>query len=267
MPAPSELIERLAPDVAGAIRQRRGLQVRGHRPWPLPDAPWIMGQSWQRLLFAHWAVSPEALRAVVHPRIPIDTFDGQAWIGVTPFTVTGLHFRVVPPLPVVSRFHEINVRTYSTVDGRPGIYFFSLDAASRLAVEAARRVYRVPYFRAAISVDRSGDRVRYESERVQGDGPPAAFRGEYGPVGPVANAVPGTFDHWCTERYCLYTVDDEQRICRGEIHHPPWPLQPASLSVARNSMGAQIGLELTGEPTLHYAARQDVTFWPPAPLD
>jgi uncharacterized protein YqjF (DUF2071 family) len=227
-----------------------------------------MGQTWRHLLFAHWPVDPELLRPRIHPEIPLDTFDGKAWIGVTPFTVTGLHFRIVPPLPVVSRFHEINVRTYATVDGKPGIYFFSLDAASRLAVEGARRAYRVPYFCSRISADREGDgRVRYASQRVQSDGPPAEFRAAYKPTGPPQNALPGTFEHWCTERYCLYTVDAEQRVLRGTIHHPPWPLQPATAAIESNTMGRQIGVDLDGEPTLHYAARQDVTFWPLTPVD
>jgi uncharacterized protein YqjF (DUF2071 family) len=236
------------------------LAERDHRPWPLPRLPWIMGQTWHRLLFAHWPVDPELVRPKVHPSIPLDTWDGQAWISVTPFAVRGLHPRILPPLPWVSAFPELNVRTYATVDGKPGIYFFSLDAGRRIAVEAARRAYRVPYFHADMAVDPDGDETYYRCDRIQG--PPAEFEGTYAPTGPVANAVPGTLDHWLAERYCLYTTDKRGRILRGDIHHPPWPLQPARLEVARNTMARHIGIELEGDPLLHLAMRQDVVFWP-----
>jgi uncharacterized protein YqjF (DUF2071 family) len=254
-------------DVEAALSQRKVLDDTGHRPWPLPNAPWIMGQTWERLLFAHWRVPAERLREVVHPKIPIDTFDGSAWLGVTPFTVTGMHVRGTPPPPGVSSFHEINVRTYTTIHGKPGIYFFSLDAGSRLAVETARRVYRVPYFEARIDVEEEGDRIRYTHGRTQADGPAAGFAAEYEPSGSVYTAAPGSFEHWAAERYCLYTLDDEQRVQRGEIHHPPWPLQAATVEIAHNTMGRQVGIELEGEPTAHFARRQDVVFWPLSPVE
>jgi uncharacterized protein YqjF (DUF2071 family) len=220
-----------------------------------------MGQTWENLLFAHWRVDHAAVRRVVPAKIPIDTFDGSAWLAVTPFHVTGMRARLLPPLPGVARFAEINVRTYTTIDGRPGIYFFSLDTTNRPAVAAARRVYRLPYFRARMRVEEIGERIRYETERASGDGPAAAAALEYGPTGPVSLPVPGTFEHWAAERYCLYTLDDDGRVLRGDIHHPPWPLQPAAATFSRNSMGDQVGLALDGDPVVHFARRQDVLFW------
>jgi hypothetical protein len=120
-----------AADLACAWRQARTLRDTGHRPWPVPDGPWIMGQSWERLLFAHWRIDQARLRRFVPPLIPLDTFDGSAWIGVTPFLVGGLRLRFLPPLPGTARFPEINVRTYATIEERPGIYFFSLDVPER----------------------------------------------------------------------------------------------------------------------------------------
>jgi uncharacterized protein len=248
-------------DLAAAVRQRGTLGERDHRPWPLPDRPWVMGQTWEHLLFAHWRVDEAALRRVVPAPIPLDTFDASAWIGVTPFLLTGMRARLLPPLPGIARFPEINLRTYATVGGRPGIYFFSLDTPSRAAVAAARRVYRLPYFRSRIDVDRDGERVSYRSRRLSGDGRRAEFAARYRAVGAVRNALPGSFEHWATERYCLYTLDDRRRVLRGEIHHPPWPLQRAEAAVTVNTLGGQVGLALEGEPVLHFARRQDTVFW------
>jgi uncharacterized protein YqjF (DUF2071 family) len=254
-------------DIERALSQPRTLREHGHRPFPLPKRPWVMGQTWEDLLFAHWRVDPDALRPVIPPQIPIDTFEGSAWIAVTPFMVTGLRARLTLPLPGTSRFPEVNVRTYTTIGGRPGIWFFSLDTSNRPAVETARRVYRLPYFRSRMDVRHNGERVRFQSERVSADGPPAACEVEYEAVGPVAAAEPGSFEEFACERYCLYTLDDAERVLRGTIHHPPWPLQPAEATFARNTMAEQIGIALEGEPTLHVAARQDVLFWLNRPVE
>jgi uncharacterized protein len=248
--------------LAAPITQARVTRVREHRPWPMPRRPWVMGQTWTDLLFAHWSVTPGTLEAAVPPQLPLDTFEGRAWVGVTPFRVRNLRVRLTLPVPFVSAFPEINVRTYVTVAGKPGIYFFSLDADSALAVAAARRLYRLPYFRARMSIQRRGADLRYLSERTAPEAPaPAAFAANYRPLGGAFQATPGTLEHWLTERYCLYTLDAERRVLRAEIHHPPWPLQAAEAGIETNTMGAEVGLELVGDPLLHYARRQDVVFW------
>jgi uncharacterized protein YqjF (DUF2071 family) len=245
-------------DVSDARRQPRTLAVHEHRPWPLPDRPWLQGQTWHHLLFAHWPVDPDILRPLIHPAIPIDLWEGQAWIGVTPFEVGGAHPRRLPPVPPVASFPELNVRTYSTIDGKPGIWFLSLDAASALAVIGARRGYRLPYFRARMKIEPERE-VEYASRRLHG--PHAEFLGSYAPAGPVYQAELGTIDHWLTERYCLYTVDEQGRVLRGDIHHPPWPLQRAEARIERNTMTAPYGIELRGDPLLHFGRRQDVIIW------
>jgi uncharacterized protein YqjF (DUF2071 family) len=191
------------------------------------------------------------------------TFDGRAWIGVTPFAVRNLRPRLTVPLPYVSSFPEINVRTYVTVGGKPGIYFFSLDAESRLAVAAARRLYRLPYFHAQMEIRQDRTALHYTSVRTSADAPaPAEFRAAYGPVGMPFQADQGSLDAWLTERYCLYTLDRQRRVLRGQIHHPPWKLQRAQAEIETNTMGGQIGAGLEEQPLLHDAARQDVLFWP-----
>jgi uncharacterized protein YqjF (DUF2071 family) len=233
-----------------------------HRPWPLPGGPWLMAQTWERLLFAHWPVDPAALRRLMPGEIPLDTYGGSAWLGVTPFHLRALRLRGLPPLPVGSRFPELNVRTYATLGGRPGIHFFSLDAGSRLAVAAARRAYRLPYFHARMSIEQRAAEVAYRSRRVDRDGPAAELSIAYRPRGEAFIAPPGSLEHFLTERYCLYTLDERRRVLRGEIHHRPWPLQPAEARVDRNTMAEPLGLELDGAPLVHFAARQDVVIWP-----
>jgi uncharacterized protein len=227
-----------------------------HRPWPLPARSWIQGQTWDDLLFAHWRVPGEALRAHVPEELALDSFDGAHWLGITPFRVTGLRLRATFPVPGLSSFAELNVRTYVTYQDKPGIWFFSLDAASRLAVEAARRTYALPYHHAAMRAHSLGEAVDYSSAR-RGDG--HSFEGRYRPSGPAAPPQAGTLEHFLTERYCLYTTRDSE-LLRAEIHHPPWPLQPAEAEIRENTMPPP-GIELEGGPLLHFSERQDVVIW------
>jgi uncharacterized protein len=258
-------IGRLAP-VWPAVSQGRVASNTAHRPWPLPLGPWLMAQTWGDLLFAHWPLPAAVLRPLVPERLPIDTFDGSAWLGVTPFEVSGLRPRGAPPLPWLSRFPELNVRTYTTLGGKPGIWFFSLDAASAAAVTAARRAYRLPYFRAAMRIQRASGGLRYRSARVSADGSRAELEVAYEPTGEVRPPTAGTLEHWLTERYCLYALAPSGRVLRAEIHHPPWPLQPATATFAANTM-APSGIELPpGRALLHFARRQDVVIWPPRPV-
>ena len=249
--------------LSGPVAQRRSIDHTDHRPWPLPGAPWVMGQTWRRLLFAHWPLPPEEVGRVVPAQLGLDVRDGRAWVGVTPFEVSALRLRWSPPAPWVSGFPECNVRTYVTVDGKPGIYFFSLDAARRLAVEAARRVYRVPYFHARMRVRDGRDGwTHYELQRRQRDGPPAELRLRYAGEGRPFHARPGSLEHFLTERYCLYTLDSRRRIRRADIHHRPWSLRAANGEISVNTMGEGLGLDLRGRPVLHLSDRQDVVFWP-----
>jgi uncharacterized protein YqjF (DUF2071 family) len=209
-------------------------------------------------------VPEEALRPHVPDALSLETFDGSAWLGVTPFRLSGLRLRGLLPLPVASTFPEINVRTYVSLDERPGIFFLSLDAASPVAVEAARLVYKLPYFRARMSAERSGDWLEYSSTRTDERGHRALFRGRYRPVGEADPASPGSREHFLTERYCLYALHDGS-LHRAEIHHPPWPLQTAEAEIEENSMPPP-DIELRGDPLCHYSERQDVVIWRLQPL-
>jgi uncharacterized protein len=243
--------------------QRRTLEERAHRPWPLPDSPWVQGQTWCDLLFAHWRVPAERLRRVMPPSLPLHLWeDGSAWLGITPFVVKGLRVRGAPPLPWVSQFPELNVRTYVEVGGKPGIYFFSLDAGRRAAVFAARRTYRLPYFHARMRVETVGARVDYVSERIDSSGPAASFRGSYEPAGARTD---DPLARWLAERYCAYAVDEDGDPLRVDIHHPPWPLQEADGELDAQGMASPLAVELEGDPLLHFSGRQDTLIWPLRP--
>jgi uncharacterized protein YqjF (DUF2071 family) len=251
----------LFPDVG----QGRVVTETGHRPWPLPAQRWTMAQTWGDLLFAHWPADERSLRQLVPEPLAIETFDGTAWLGIAPFEVSGLRLRGTAPLPRLSRFPELNVRTYVSFGGKPGIWFFSLDAGSAAAVTGARRTYRLPYYRADMAITRSGQSIHYASVRTSSGAPPAALRAEYAPTGAPRAAEAGTIEHWLAERYCLYTLDERQRLMRAEIHHPPWPLQPATATFEANTM-PPAGVDLAAQrPLLHFAHRQDVVIWPLRP--
>jgi uncharacterized protein YqjF (DUF2071 family) len=236
-----------------------------HRPWRMPDRPWVMTQTWHDLLFAHWPVEPAQLRAKVPGAFELDEFDGAAWIGIVPFHMTNVAPRGVPSLPWLSAFPELNVRTYVRVADRPGIYFFSLDAGSALAVHAARTLLNLPYHSASMSVLRAADSVEYRTTRDSD--PTAEFEATYAPTGETFVAVEGSREHFLTERYCLYHLDHRARPYRLEIHHPRWLLQPAAASVARNTMADVNGIVLPDcAPLLHFARRQDMVAWAPSRL-
>jgi uncharacterized protein len=227
-------------------------------------APWVLRMRWLDLLFAHWPLDPSALSGRLPAGLELDTFDGRAWLGIVPFTMDDVAPRGLPAIPRMSRFPELNVRTYVRHRGRSGVWFLSLDAASRPTVEGARRVFHLPYFRAAMESVRSGHVVAYHSRRTDRRGPPATFTARYRPAGPAAPAAPGSLEDWLTRRMRLFSVDERGRILRSEIAHPDWPLRPAEAEILDNSMAAAHGIELPdGPPHLLMADRLDVRGWLP----
>ena len=220
-----------------------------------------MFQSWRSLLFAHWPVPFEALRSLVPRQLELETHDGTAWVGLTPFCLVGLRARLVPPIPGLSTFPEMNLRTYVRVDDAPGIHFFTLEASSLAAVLFARLGYRLPYHHARMRIDERDGWISYQSGRRHGA---VAFAGRYRATGPVFRPQPGSLEYFLIERYCLYRVLESGAILRAQIHHRPWSLQLAEAEIARNTVAAAHGISLPPTPPLlHFAARQDTLVWPP----
>jgi uncharacterized protein YqjF (DUF2071 family) len=233
-----------------------------HRPYPPPSGPWVGHMRWCDLAFLHWAVDPSVLRPLVPAGLELDTFDGKAWIGIAPFRMEDVRLRFAPSIPGMSAFPELNVRTYARVGARTGVWFFSLDAASRAAVRGARLMFNLPYYDADMSVEHHGDAVHYTSRRVHPDAPAAEFVASYAPAGDVYEAKRGTLDYFLVERYCLFAVSQSGELGYLDVHHHPWPLQPATVRIDANTMAAATGIRLPPEPPLaHFARHLEVVAW------
>jgi len=232
------------------------LTRQDHRPWPIPSAPWRWRQVWHDLLFIHWQVAPDVLRRHVPAPLAIDQRGGAAWLGLVPFHMSGVTLRGVPALPWLSVFPEMNLRTYVTFDGKPGVWFLRMDASRALAVWTARLTLGLPYVWSSMHTTHAGDKVVYRSVCRR-----FVFDGRYGPIGGPVEPARESLEAFLTERYCLYTLV-AGRLARMEIHHPPWPLQPADAVIAGNTIAQGLGLPgPPSQPLLHFSRRQDVVGW------
>ena len=224
-----------------------------------------MRQYWGKLLFMHWALDAEdaeLIRPLIPSLLSIDTYDGKAWIGVVPFTMWGIRASFLPPIPGASAFHELNVRTYVHHNGVPGVWFFSLDAANRLAVWGARTFYHLPYFNAEMWLRQEGNSIKYHATRKDARGASAELDAAWTIGEPLAQMQAGSLGFFLTERYCLYSYHRAQ-LYRSRIFHQPWPLRSATLDSYQSTMVESLGIqEPRGEPVLHYAEAIGVNIWP-----
>jgi hypothetical protein len=225
-------------------------------------------QRWHDLLFVHWRVSPAAIAARLPASLSVDTFDGSAWIGVVAFHMTGIRPWWLPPIPILSSFAETNVRTYVHFQGRdPGVWFFSLDAASSLAVRGARWRWHLPYHRANMQVERRDRHMQYASERLWPGQPGigGTLKAEFGDliggrhsdVTP-GRARPGTLDHFLIERYSLYTQSKHGQLLRARVHHSPYPIRKAEVLLSEQTFLRPLGLDRDRPPD-HVAFSEGVS--------
>jgi uncharacterized protein len=223
----------------------------------------VMRQVWRDLLFVHWPVPAAELRPLVPPHLEIDLFDGTAYVGLVPFTMTGVRPVGLPPVRGLSRFHETNVRTYVHREGHdPGVWFFSLDAANAVAVSLARRLFHLPYFfaRMFLEPEAPGDDrpILYAGTRRWPEPVPASYLIRARPTGTARTAIAGTVEHFLVERYILYALNDD-RLYRGRVHHAPYPLQPAEILSLDESLLAAAGIPRPKTaPLAHFARGVDV---------
>lgn len=236
-----------------AIRQATlALDVSG-RPWPLPEAPWTQAETREGVLHVHWRVERRELERLLPSELELDTFAGEAWLGVACLRVANLRLRGLPPLPGVSSLLELEVRTYVREGGRPGIWLLSLDATNRLLVEAAKRRHRLPAYRARIDLE------THERERaleVERDG--LRFAARWRPSGRPAIAAAESLARFACERYALYTADGG-RLYRADLHHAPTRVRPAR---ARLEDATLVPVALEGAPEAFVSEPQDLLVWP-----
>jgi len=243
-------------------------EVQAGRVAARSSGPWILRMRWHDLLFAHWAVEPGVLRSHLPAGLELDTWEGKAWLGVVPFRMSGIGPRGLPLLPGVSAFPELNLRTYVIAGGKPGVWFFSLDAGSRLAVRVARLAFHLPYFDAEMGcIEDAEGWIGYRSRRTHRGVVGAEWVGRYRPVGESFRSVAGSLEWWLTERYCLYSADGSGRLYRGKIDHEPWRLQRAEARMDRCDMTRLLGMELPAEePHLLFARELPVVAWALEPV-
>ncbi len=234
-----------------------------HRPWQLPHKHHLMSQTWHDLLFANWPVQENQILKLIPPELTLDTYDHQAWISIVPFWMSHIHLRGLPAIPFFSKFSELNLRTYVKLNDKPGVFFFSLDANHRIAVEIARFFFHLPYFHADIHFNRQNkNTVHYHSIRYDHRVPKAEFLASYEPISEPFFAPTGSLAHWLTERYCLY-CNHQDKIYRAEIAHQPWTLQHAKVDITTNTLAKSFQIELpNGIPTQYFSKKLDVLIWP-----
>jgi uncharacterized protein len=242
------------------MKMKEILEVTEHRPFPLPKAPWVMQQTWVDLLFAHWKIPQEILRRRIPQSLELDTYQGETYIAVTPFKMRDVKFHLLPPIPTATDFLEVNVRTYVKKEGKPGIYFFSLDASSTLSTIGARLGTNLPYHRADMNVTEADGKFNYSSYRRDA---PAELEVTYQPVSEIFESDPGSLEEFLTERYCLFQEIGEKKLIEIDIHHVKWPLQVADALFAKNTITRPAGIKLPDEkPLLHFSRSVKVAIWP-----
>ncbi|MFO1398315.1 MAG: DUF2071 domain-containing protein [Burkholderiales bacterium] len=235
----------------------------GDRAAPRPRGCPVLHQRWSRLLFLHWRVPPQALRAIVPRALDLDLWEGEAWVGVAVFAVSRMRPSLLPPVPVLSRGYEINVRTYVRRNGDPGLWFFSLDIDNPLAVWGARLAYRLPYFHARMHWRAEDARTTIESERTDARATKARFAAAWETGAPRPSPVPATREHFLLHRFTLFAGDDAS--LRAQIRHRPWPLRTVEVTRLESTLLAAQGLTPLDEAPLAHAQGQpfDVAIWAP----
>jgi hypothetical protein len=217
-------------------------------PTRRPEETPVMYQSWRHLTFLHWTLPAEAVAPLLPPGLTLDTWEGQAYVGLVPFTMRNVRPRGLPAVGFLSHFHETNVRTYVHFEGRnPGVWFFSLEAANLIAVLLARASFKLPYFFARMTLTPEGEGFAYHSERRWPQPTPATCTVRCTPHGPASASTPGTLQHFLVERYFLYSRSGGA-LHRGQVHHPPYPVRAATAHLVDESLLAAAGLPRPAEP-------------------
>jgi uncharacterized protein len=255
----------------------RPTQFSPSRKAPIPSfdrhsatgQPWaVMRQKWRDLLFLHWAVDAQALRRLVPPQLELDLFDGTAYVGLVPFTMTGVRPVGIPPIKGLSSFHETNLRTYVRLGDRdPGVWFFNLEAASSIAVCLARALFHLPYHRARMFLEHlpsdnagagNSSSIVYAGVRLWPGPLPASYTIRATPRGLARTAAPGSLEHFLIERYILYAIG-KTCLYQGRVSHTPYPIQSAEVHSIDETILNTWNIQKTDNaPLAHFSTGVDV---------
>ncbi len=188
----------------------------------------VMHQRWTDLLFLHWEVAPDIIQRTLPDGLTVDCHDGKTYIGLVPFLMERVRPVGLPSMPWISKFTEMNVRAYVIgPDGRPGVWFYSLDASRLIAVEIAKTAFHLPYVWSKMDYRRDGAEVRYSCRR-RDSGDAVSLR--YGAMGELTVATPDSLEFFLLERYLLYSHDvKRKRIYSGQVHHKPYQFSTAAV--------------------------------------
>jgi uncharacterized protein len=247
---------------------REFLVRTSHKPRPLPAGRWAMTQRWNDLLFAHWPVPASELEVLLPDWLEADTFQGSAWLGAVPFWLDRIKFRGIPAIPGLRNFPDLNLRTYvrDRFTGTPGIYFFSVDSNSMLAVAVAHLAYRLPYCLAEMRLEQRSEREFAFYSRRRFSRQQVIFKAQYRGLGPSRRLIEvgsGTLEHFFTERTCLFSTNRAGEPIRANLHQVSWPLEEAQAEIERNDLAKAVGIDLPEmDPILHYSRRLAVYVWP-----
>jgi uncharacterized protein len=232
------------------------LHNTAHRPWPIPGNNWKYYQEWNNALFLHWRVPVELIKPAIPSGLQVDEISGDTYVSLVAFTMQRIRLRYLPAFPPISDFHEINLRAYVTVDNKPGIYFFSIEASKRLSAMISRMLARLPYQYSPMNVGHIGEMYRYRSEnKSKGLHLDTEFEITQEEVAKSA------IDNWLTERYCLYH-DEGSRRYRYQIHHHPWKLKKIMMNTLNMHYRAgDLTLHDRSPDLLHYSPGVKVIAW------
>lgn len=234
----------------GRLKQKRKLTT---------NLPWIMKQTWNDVLFAHYPVSRKVLERLVPSQLTLDTFYKTGWVSIVPYLTSSMHLRGLPAVPGMATFPGFNVRTYVTLNGKPGVYFFSLTAANYLAAYFAKTFFRLPYSYMNMNYKKAKDLIVFESENKSN----VQLLCNYKSISKPSLADEGSLEEWLVERYCLYTVSKKGIPLRADILHEPWLLEKAEAEFHQNTLLSNMAIVPDSEkPILHYAEKAVVRIWP-----
>lgn len=226
--------------------------------------PWIMEQNESDALFLHWPVAREQIEPLLPKELELDTFEGQAYVGLIPFRMDDVHLRWLPEIPGTSDFPELDFFTFVKYGNASGLRFLSIDSPSWLARIVARDAFHVPYQKSEMSFTENDGEYHFSSHRPKSSfGPAADFEASYRPKGPVFHAKPGSLEHFLVERYSLLSKGCFGQVLRGDVEHWPWPLQEVDVDIEKNTVPAAVGIDLAGAaPIAHFSTGIHERVWP-----